>query len=241
MTEGEAPAGRANAKRTRGAPAWLRDGFGAMWHEVRSYLDTTWALVRRPSKFATEWFEGTRTAMNPLAMLATGATLVAATRQLGATVLDLPHPDSLITAIASALGPYAHYVLLGLLFHLTMVPFARDRSIRVTDTVALSLYAGAGPAAVAESLGWLVLSALESLGHRQLMVGVMLGVAFSVFCFVLATALGALHRPSPWRIGLAFALAFPITGLVFGYLDPPGSYGLHWVMHISPFFLGLGM
>jgi len=219
----------------------LRDGFGAMWHEVRSYLETTWALVRRPSTFATEWFEGTRTAMNPLAMLATGATLVAATRQLGATVLDLPHPDSLITAIASALGPYAHYVLLGLLFHLTMVPFARDRSIRVTDTVALSLYAGAGPAAVAESLGWLVLSALESLGHRQLMVGVMLGVAFSVFCFVLATALGALHRPSPWRIGLAFALAFPVTGLVFGYLDPPGSYGLHWVMHISPFFLGLGM
>ena len=241
MTEGEAPAKRAIEKRTRGAPAWLRDGFGATWHEVRSYLETTWALVRRPSKFATEWFEGTRTAMNPLAMLATGATLVAATRQLGATVLDLPHPDSLITAIASALGPYAHYVLLGLLFHLTMVPCARDRSIRVTDTVALSLYAGAGPAAVAESLGWLVLSALESLGHHQLMVGVMLGVAFSVFCFVLATALGALHRPSPWRIGLAFALAFPITGLVFGYLDPPGSYGLHWVMHISPFFLGLGM
>ena len=62
-----------------------------------------------------------------------------------------------------------------------------------------------------------------------------------MFCFVLATALGALHRPSPWRIGLAFTFAFPITGLVFGYLDPPGSYGLHWVMRLSPFYLGLGM
>jgi len=24
--------------RARAAPTWLRDGFGAMWHEVRSYL-----------------------------------------------------------------------------------------------------------------------------------------------------------------------------------------------------------
>jgi len=228
-------------ERSRGAPTWLRDGFGAMWHEVRSYLETTWALVRRPTKFAAEWFEGTRTAMNPLAMLATGATLVAATRQLGATVLDLPHPDSLLAAIASALGPYAHYILLGLLFHLAMLPFSRDRSVRVTDTVALSLYAGAGPAAVAESIGWLILCALAPLGHGEALRAVMLGVAFTVFCFVLATVLGALHRPSPWRIVLAFTLAFPLTGLVFGYLDPPGSYGLHWVMHLSPFYLGLGL
>ncbi|HEX7702382.1 MAG TPA: hypothetical protein VF403_16700 [Kofleriaceae bacterium] len=230
-------------ERSRGAPTWLRDGFGAMSHEAHSYLETTWALVRRPSKFAAEWFEGTRTAMNPLAMLATGATLVAATRQLGATVLDLPHPDSLIAAIASALGPYAHYIVLGLFFHLTMIMgrSRRDRSVRVTDTVALSLYAGAGPAALTESIGWLLLCALEPLGHGELMRSVMLGVAFTVFCFVLATVLGALHRPSPWRVVLAFVLAFPLTGLLFGYLDPPGSYGLHWVMHLSPFYLGLGM
>jgi hypothetical protein len=218
-------------KRVRAAPAWLHDGFAAMWHEVRSYLETTWALVRHPVQFADQWFSGTRT----------GATLVTAARQLGAAVLGLPHPDSLIAAVASALGPYAHYVLLGLLFHAFMVPFSKDRVTRVSDTVALALYAGAGPVAVAESIGWLLLCALSPFGHQDAETAIMLGLAFTLFCFVLGTALGSLHRPSPWRIGLAFTLAFPVTGLVFGYLDPPGSYGLHWVMRLSPFELGLGM
>jgi hypothetical protein len=228
-------------ERVRAAPAWLHDGFAAMWHEVRSYLDTTWTFLRHPAQFADQWFRGTRTAMNPLAMLATGATLVTATRQLGASVLGLPHPDSLIAAIASALGPYAHYVVLGLLFHAIMVPFRSDHSARVTDTVALALYAGAGPVAIAESIGWLLLCALSPFGHQEAARAIMLGLAFTLFCFTLATALGSLHRPSPWRIALAFTFAFPLTGLVFGYLDPPGSYGLHWVMRLTPFELGLGM
>jgi hypothetical protein len=227
--------------RTRAAPTWLRDGFGAMWHEVRSYLATTWDLTRAPARFAHAWYTGERTAMNPLAMLATGATVLAAVRQLAMTILGLPRPDSLISAVASALGPYAHYVLIGLICHVAIVVGARDRTTRLTDTIALSLYAGAGPAAIAEALGWLLLCALQPLGHEVALRSVMLGLAFSVFCFTLSTALGGLHRAHAARIAFAFALAFPLTGLVFGYLDPPGSYGLHWVMRLSPFQLGLGM
>lgn len=225
----------------RAAPAWLRDGFAAMWHEVRSYLGTSWELVRAPARFAGAWYEGTGSALNPLAMLATGATMLAAIRQLALTILGVPRPDSLISAIASALGPYAHYVAIGILCHLAVAIGGRGRDVRVADTVAMALYAGAGPAAIAEALGWLILCALIPLGHAALFQAMMMGLAFTVFCFVLATALGGLHRPAAWRVGFAFAIAFPITGLVFGYFDPPGSYGLHWVMRLSPFYLGLGI
>jgi hypothetical protein len=227
--------------RVRAAPTWLRDGFGAMWHEVRSYLATSWELTHAPATFAATWFEGKRTALNPLAMLATGATVLAAVRQLAMTILGLPRPDSLISAVASALGPYAHYVLIGILCHLAISIGSRDRTPRLTDTIAMALYAGAGPAALAEAIGWLLLCALMPLGHAAALQGVMLGLAFTVFCFVLATELGGLHRPAAWRVAFAFAVAFPITGLVFGFFEPPGSYGLHWVMRFSPFYLGLGM
>ncbi|HET9988045.1 MAG TPA: hypothetical protein VFQ65_05990, partial [Kofleriaceae bacterium] len=138
-------------------------------------------------------------------------------------------------------GPYAHYIAIGILCHLAIAINGRDRTVKLTDTVAMALYAGAGPAALAETIGWLLLCALMPLGHAEALRSAMLGLAFTVFCFVLATALGGLHRPAAWRVAFAFAIAFPITGLVFGYLDPPGSYGLHWVMRLSPFYLGLGM
>jgi len=226
---------------SRAAPAWLRDGFAAMWHEVRSYLATSWDLTRAPAQFARSWYDGTRTALNPLAMLATGATMLAAVRQLAMTILGVPRPDSLISAIASALGPYAHYVAIGLLCHLAIAIGGRERDVRLTDTIAMALFVGAGPTAIAEAIGWLVLCALQPLGHDVALRSVMLGLAFSAFCFVISTALGGLHRCAAWRIPFAFVIAFPITGLLFGYLDPPGSYGLHWVMRLSPFALGLGM
>ncbi len=213
--------------------SWLRDGFMAMWHEVRSYLETSWALVRGPAMFAKSWYEGTRPAMNPLAMLATGATLLAAIRQLAMTILDIPRPDSIIAAVLSALGPYAHYVLIGLICHAVMF---RARDVSITDTIAIALFAGAGPTAIVEAIGWL---ALCPFGHSPLAEAVMLGVVFSLYCFVLSTALGGLFKS---RLApLAIMIAMPLTGLLFGYLQPPGSYGLHWVLHLSPFFLGLGL
>jgi hypothetical protein len=188
-----------------------------------------------------DWWHGRSASMNPLAMLATGATIAAASHQLAGAVLGIDHPDTLLGAVLSALGPYVHYVSLGILCHLVLAAHRRG-DVRLTDSIATALYAGAGPAALAESLGWLVMCALRPFVTSQIIFGVMLGVAFGVFCLTFAMALGGLHRAPWWKMLAAFAIAFPLSGLVFGTLHPPGNYGLHWVLDVrGGFSLGLGM
>jgi len=222
-------------------PPWLRDGTRAAWHEIRGYLGTAWAFTRAPHRFIDAWVTGRQAAMNPLAMLATGAAIGAAMHQLAGAVVGIEHPDGLIDAMLSALGPYAHYVVIGLICHLVIAP-GSPRHAGVLSSVATALFAGAGPAALAEALGWLVICAIWPFAPSEIAIAVMLGVAFSVFCFTLSTALGALHQTGAWRNILAFAIAFPATGLVFGTLRPPGNYGLHWVLDLRDGVqLGLGM
>lgn len=215
--------------------SWLTDGIATARHEVKAYLSTSWGMLSNPRRFAAEWYSDQRTVLNPLAMLATGATLVTACRTLAAAILDIPHPDSLLATVASALGPYAHYLLIGFICH-----FLIGHRGTLTDSLAMSLFAGAGPAAIAEAVAWLALCALAPLGEQGLFRAIALGLAFSIFSYTLASSLGGLHQAPGWRVAL-FSLSFPLTGLIFGYLDPPGSYGLHWVMRLSPFGIGLGL
>ena len=225
----------------RAAPSWLGDGLAATAREAGAYLATSWALARRPYTFMASWWTGREKAMNPLAMLATGAALVAGARQLAAAALGIETADSVWSAALSALGPYVHYVAIGLLVHGVLHVLCR-RPVRAVDSIAAALYAGAGPAAIAETLGWLAMAAIAPLGVADSALPIMLGAAFSVFSMVFATALSGLHRPPWWAMTLAFAVAFPVTGVVFGVLDPPGNYGLHWVIHFrGGFFLGLGL
>jgi hypothetical protein len=225
----------------RAPPPWVRDGLRAAWHEARAYLGTAARFTRAPAAFMDAWWRGDMDAMNPLAMLTTGAALVGAAHQLAGAIVGIDHPDGILDAVLSALGPYALYVAIGVLCHLVLAPGGR-RDVRVLDTIATALIAGAGPAALAEAAGWIATCAIWPFAPSPVVVAVMLGIAFSIFCFTLATALGGLHHPAWWRILLAFAVSFSATGLVFGVVAPPGNYGLHWVIDPhGPTFLRLGM
>ncbi len=225
----------------RAAPTWFRDGLRVAWTELQSYLTTAMRFTRAPHRFMDDWWYGRSVSMNPLAMLATGATIAAASHQLAGAVLGIARPDTLLNVVLSALGPYLHYVSLGLVFHLVLATRGR-REVRLSDSIAAALYAGAGPAALAESLGWLVMCVLHPFVRSQIAMGVILGVAFGVFCCSLAMALAGVHRPPWWKMLIAFAITFPLSGLVFGTLKPPGNYGLHWVLEVRDrFYLGLGM
>ncbi|HEY3807228.1 MAG TPA: hypothetical protein VGL61_31720 [Kofleriaceae bacterium] len=225
----------------RAPPPWVRDGVRAAWHEARAYFGTAWRLTRAPAHFMNAWLRGEADAMNPLAMLATGAALVAASHQLAGAIVGIAHPDGIVDAVLSALGPYVLYIATGILCHLVIAP-GGTRDVRLVDTIAAALLVGAGPAALAEAIGWLVVCAIWPFAPSEAVVAIMLGVAFTVFCFTLASALGGLHHGAWWRIALAFGVAFSVTGVVFGVLDPPGNYGLHWVIDLhGPVFLRLGM
>jgi hypothetical protein len=215
----------------RAAPPWLHNAAAAAWREATDYARTTGVLARAPYRFAQEWWTGARAAMNPLAMLATGATLVTGARQLALAVLGVQRPDSVIALVLSALGPYVHYVVFGLIFHAILRPGAPQRA-RLGDSVAISLFAGAGPAALAEAAGWLAIALVPALRSGGA-IGVILGVAFSVFCYAFASAMAGLHGVRWWRLAIAILIAFPLTGVAFGLLEPPGNYGLHWVIQVD--------
>jgi hypothetical protein len=55
---------------------------------------------------------------------------------------------------------------------------------------------------------------------------VVFGASYALFAVLLVAALGRLHH-APWRAVLGVAAAIVATALVFGNLNPPGSYGLH--------------
>jgi hypothetical protein len=218
---------------------WIREAFLVTVGETRLYLRTAAAFTFRPYRAARDWAAGTLRAMNPIGVLASAAVVLGPTRQIGYQLLGVPHPDSLFAMLATGVGPFVHYAVLGLLAQVVLVA----RPARLADTIGVSLLAGGGPAALAEVLAWataLPLHALFPGAEVQLVLGVPLGAAFTVFAAALGTGLAGLFSSPPWRMMLAFAFAFGATGLIFGVLDPPGEYGMHWTLRPSPLFLGLG-
>lgn len=225
----------------RAAPRWIHAAVSAAWRELRGYAGTTWAMIRRPGEFSVGWWRGQIEAPNPLAMLATGAALTAASRQAAAAVFGIERADTLLVAVLSALGPYVHYVLIGLLCHGPLRLLGK-RKARLGDTIAMALYAGAGPAAIAEAAMWLLLIVAGHWLDADVLLPVALGVAFSAFTMALAANIGAMHDARVWMVCVAYAVAFPGSGLLFGLIQPSGQFGLHWVIGVRggpP--IGLGM
>lgn len=231
-----------------------RDWTGEAWRsavlELHHFVATAYQFTRRPVRFATSWRAGDDSAMNPIGFLGTAAVFVGTTHQLTMCALGSAPPSSFYAAIANVLGPYVHYTVLALICHLVLRAAGGkgrregNRRPRTVDSVAFALYAGGGPAAAAECALWIVVLALSPVlptGSTPWLIAIGLGLAFTVFCAALATSVSILHEARPWHLMLAFAVAFPLMGLFFGLVDPPGQYGMHWVVtlwgpdgHLAP-------
>ena len=211
---------------------WIGEARRSAASELRHFASTAFQFTRHPVRFTQAWRGGSDEAMNPIGFMGTSAVVVGAVRQIALRVLGQSQPDSIIAAVASALGPYAHYAVLAIICHLALRLGSRRRPL-MRDSVAYALYAGGGAAAASECLAWVVVLALSPLlpaSATPWLVAIGLGVAFSVFCTVLSTSLSILHEARGWGMVVAFAVAFPLLGLFFGELHPPGQYGMHWVL-----------
>jgi hypothetical protein len=220
---------------------WIGESLAATARELRLFLSTAAAVTVRPARFAAEWVRGQRQALNPLGFMATAAALVTVAATLASRLARLGGSStSLVGEALESLGPYLHYVALGLICHGVMLLAGSRRS--VGGSIALSLYLGGGPGTVATLVdlalfvvvqrwfGKVNFSGAELMSPPVLAMGILawalrLGVAA---CFVGAFA-GLHQRRTGWAVlGLVVALA--VTGLIFGLLDPPGRFGMHLVI-----------
>src|SRR5262249_9772088 len=213
-------------------PDWIRDFVRAAAADARAYLRTVRAFTFSPSRSAEAWVAGELAAMNPLGVLASAAVVVGPVRQLALAVLGLPRADGLVAAVLRSPGPFVSSVVPGAIIH-AILRLLDPGAPRVPDSIAMGLYAGGGPAAAAEVVVWAVAIGTPPLipaGAEPIVLGVSLGLAFSVFCVALATSLGTIHRSRWWHVLVAYLVALVLTGVFFGEVSPPGQYGMHWTI-----------
>jgi hypothetical protein len=224
---------------TTGTPDWIRDAIRSAWGELKHFFATAFAFTRDPRGFAQRWSRGEEHAMNPLAYSATSLGLVSGLAVLVKAVLPYNDdgPDSLLNTILGSVGPYAHYLGLGIICHL-FVRAGRGRG-PWRGTVACAIFAAGGPAALASvpffiSVAYVhfITKSLEisltrtSALHVWVATGLAV-VALLAFAVPFALALAGLHGTRARWSGAALAAALIATGTFFGYVDPPGSYGVH--------------
>jgi hypothetical protein len=216
---------------------WLADSLSATARELRAFAATAAAATVRPARFARAWVEGTAPALNPLAFMATAAALVTVAGTVAARLGPLRGSSTLAGEVLDSLGPYLHYLALGLICHAVLRLAGSRRSIAAS--VAMSLYVGGGPGTMATLIDLVVFLLVARLFGKvnftgaELVTPAVMAVGVLVWtvrlavaaCFVAAFA--GLHRVRTGWAVLGLALALLVTGLAFGLLAPPGRYGMH--------------
>lgn len=224
------------------SPNWIREALANAVAELRLFFSTARDFTLHPIRFGAAFTEGRQRAMNPLAFLATSAALLGGLRLLLKTATGAPDENlSLPVQAVDALAPYLHYAALGCVAHAVFRLTGSMRPLR--DSLAMALFAGGGPAALAEVLTALTSAAFDlsrvpadkpSAVWQVLLIATPM-LTFSVFSAGLASSLAASHRARQWwRTQLAILVSYTATGIVFGILvaldQQHGHYGIHWVI-----------
>ena len=148
-------------------------------------------------------------------------------------------------------APFLHYALLGLGCHLVLRLFGSQRHLR--DSVALALFAGAGPAALVN----LLIDAFGALlylqaGRPPLLRGGLFATlhgplrdllvrfsaaGFVTFLVTFGLALAALHQRKA-ATALALLVTLVAAGVLFGLL-PPLPFGTRLIIWLRPLHFAL--
>lgn len=232
-------------------PDWLSTH--RLVQDAKLYLDTVLAFSFRPRRFAREWAEGKREAMNPLTMVALASGALATIRAAtGASVAQGQAARSFWMTLAFTALPYLHYVLMGAVIHALIGGFRAGRP-RLRSTVAMMLYAGSGPYTVISAVvavaggafklaGWIPpdhdvqlhtgpqeSASLHLAGSglaSMAILGVVAGAALGVLLVSMTLSVAALHRVRIWKVALTLVAAFFATGLLYGALGLPRVEGI---------------
>jgi hypothetical protein len=194
---------------------WLAEAARAVTHEWQAYFRTVSAVIRHPARFAREWADGTRNALNPLAYaLNAGAIIVPWVLVLSRLLRrDMPNMPLWVDALQSARG------LLGALWYILPGHFALrlvggKRPLRTS--CAIFIYFWCGPLA----LWTFVIMPWAALYWRpgaptSPLIRATNHVAFAAFVLIFAfystTMLAATHRLRLWRAVVAVVGMFALN------------------------------
>ena len=219
--------------RTDDSPLWIREAIDATVGEAKQWFETFRECLLHPFRFTNDWIDGRSTAMNPVGFLATSAGVLGVIRSFGLLLIGFERAETLAEQVWESITPFLNYISLGALAHIVLFPLSPFKR-KASSTAAITMYAAGSAGALGEAIAWLIISALSLSGIKLPLqvVGGILGIALGAFCYLLGFGLGALHHSKWWHMILAFTLAFVVSGLFYGHFDPPGEYGVHWVLRI---------
>ncbi len=170
-------------------PLWPAELWHALTHEWRAYVSAVVGMTRTPRRFAAEWADGARAALNPALCALNAAALIGGWTLACHRVLDR-RPDLELPLWAEALKPIMVFVevLFAVLpAHAALRLVGVRRPLRTT--VGVMLYAFSGPIALVGLISAAITPFLErhafTAGHwralfwseQALMTVVMIGYA----------------------------------------------------------------
>jgi hypothetical protein len=197
-----------------------------MIDEVVLFVSTAVGFLVGPARFADDWANGRRRAMNPLGFLATSAAVLVPVRHYCLRRFGIMSEDgSFAWQIYESLQPFLLFIGLGIFCHPVMRLAGSKRRLR--STLAVSLYTGGGPATGVELFGnWPLVALLHRTMGKTLLTSAdlhspaawaftvaFLG-AFLVYLVTFARALQGLHQLRWWWAALALLVGIGINGAV---------------------------
>ena len=193
-------------------PQWIRSAVRAVGHEWLEYARTAWAATVAPGRFARQWADGERAALNPFACLVNALALVTVFNVLlrlakhGGDELP-PWLDLLRPALQIFNG-----AVMASLFHFPLRLLGARRPWRVSLGVAF--FVTAGPMLPLYLLRAVVApidfaAAQPHLSPVQLAIN--LAMSFALVA-LLVVALSGAHQVARWRAIVAFVLGASVLG-----------------------------
>jgi hypothetical protein len=201
------------------APAvdrWLADAWRVIREDLIRYAQTALAMSLRPARFAADWGQGQRRALNPVAFLGTALAVSSPIFLAFGHFTGQDERGSLWNAfLADQVAPYIQYAALGLLAHALLRLLGGRQPLLAT--LAIVLFAAGGPAMIVDLITLPLDPVLARAAASEdtptnlaltLMSTASIAAANLVFFVTFARGLSGLHAVRIWRPLLALAGAY---------------------------------
>jgi hypothetical protein len=204
------------------ATSWLSDATASLRYDIVMFARTALAMSIAPRRFAADWRDGQRRALNPVAFLGTALAAGSLPTLIMNHLVPRAGDEGLFQAFfIDQILPYIQYTLLGLIAHGLLRLMGGRQTL--LPTVGIALFAGGGPALLVDVLtmpldavlGQTAASADSASNAFITAVTTASIVAANLAFFVsFGQGLAGLHQMRLWRPMLALSGAYVVLAVL---------------------------